>query len=183
MGETVQETKTYILCDECGGRVDSVDHLKDSRSEFWDWYCDCCGRANRIVREGDGYISKCKPERRIPLVVILGRGNMYLAVKGMHFIKDGEEVDLQEITREKEYYYEEHTCPTNYIGGDVEVVSVLEDSKSLDTDPHGCFEVIKVVPVLGKKWKEGDIAEESEYFEKVLEETLTDIGAFQNELV
>ena len=38
------------------------------------------------------------------------------------------------------YYLEEHTCPTNWVGG--EVVCIANDG---DMDPHGVFKVVRAV--------------------------------------
>lgn len=38
----------------------------------------------------------------------------------------------------KSYYYEEHSCPTNYI----RVVEIITDG---DSDPHGLFDYVKTV--------------------------------------
>ena len=43
-----------------------------------------------------------------------------------------------EISEHHEYYYNEHTCPTNYMRN---VVAVI-DLKHQDQDPHGIFEYI-----------------------------------------
>lgn len=41
-----------------------------------------------------------------------------------------------------EYHYNEHTCPTNWLGGQV---CALLDRKDQDDDPHGLFEVVTMV--------------------------------------
>lgn len=42
-----------------------------------------------------------------------------------------------ELQEEKEYFYETHSCPTNWIG---EAVCIIEDG---DTDPHGFLEFVR----------------------------------------
>jgi hypothetical protein len=55
-------------------------------------------------------------------------------IEGMYF---NGEFDIDN----KRYFYEEHTCPTNYLG--VEMVVDLNDG---DTDPHGIFEFVGAIP-------------------------------------
>jgi len=57
----------------------------------------------------------------------------YVVVKGMAFAvgtKDNYEAGC-------EYFYDEHTCPVNWMG-----VECLYDNRNNDTDPHGMFEYV-----------------------------------------
>lgn len=57
---------------------------------------------------------------------------VYFVVQGLGTLGDGES-DLDD-----EYFYDEHTCPTNYIP--IEAVMTPEDD-----DPHGAFEYVRSV--------------------------------------
>ena len=41
----------------------------------------------------------------------------------------------------KRYYYEEHTCPTNYLRAEMVI-----EADTMDDDPHGIFEFVDVFP-------------------------------------
>ena len=63
---------------------------------------------------------------------------VYFVVEGLGIHdNDPNATDLQEQRR---YFYEEHTCPTNFVGG--EVVALYEDG---DRDPHGVFRFVRAV--------------------------------------
>ena len=62
-----------------------------------------------------------------PTLVLLKRNGIYLVVNG----HGDAEHDM--------YFYNEHTCPTNYMG-DVEAVIYEKDA-----DPHGVFEWVATI--------------------------------------
>lgn len=125
-------------CPECHTPAFSLPDLEVGR-QFGPWYCDNCGWASRGVMTADGCDIELTAERKIDTCVLLQRGELFLVVRGMRFEKKGapKEHDIEESTA---YFYNEHTCPTNFIGGSVEAVIEGED-----TDPHGCFTFVAVV--------------------------------------
>ena len=64
-------------------------------------------------------------------------------VKGAQFVKDGEE--LKYPAEYDDYFYNEHTCPTNFMP---DVIGVRTDDG--DTDPHGLFAYVKTEPWTAK---------------------------------
>lgn len=66
-------------------------------------------------------------------LVLLKIGDVYFVIEGM---ATNDKADPNE---HEEYYYTEHTCPTNYIKG---VEAIVQDG---DFDPHGCFEYVRSI--------------------------------------
>lgn len=125
-----------IACPNCGEATGDVGHILDRSgpSEFGPWFCDECGR---------GYCGKLLPGGEIDLWVtdamridtldhlVLPPQDkpVHFVVKGMSFV---DEKGSRGRPDHKRFFYEEHTCPTNYIG--VEMIAF-----DGDTDPHGLF--------------------------------------------
>jgi hypothetical protein len=76
----------------------------------------------------------------------LWRTLVLLAIDGrerpVYFVVEGLATYPGETSRDEHerYFFEEHTCPTNFIGGDV--VALYEDG---DRDPHGAFRFVRSV--------------------------------------
>ena len=128
-----EETKRYAICPECGDHTSTVDHLLNTKTETM-WYCDNCGSRYRLkFEDGKMFIGKTD-ERKDKTLVLLRHGTMWLVVEGMKFSTHRE--------NNNEYYYNEHTCPTNYLRDVVRII----DSRNMDADPHGIFEYIGTFP-------------------------------------
>lgn len=111
------------------------------------WYCDTCGQGWLLVlfktgkvqvekensRLGDGKKRACWVILEIPPQ----DQPIRLKVRGAYF----QAKLTQEELDHKRYYYEEHTCPTNYFR-DVETISV-----GTDDDPHGLAKLVTVYDV------------------------------------
>jgi ribosomal protein L37AE/L43A len=135
---TIIEVKHYVECPHCRKSKSRIDHLFDETEKeiSWGiWYCDECGGGYKgIIKGRDVFLEKVN-ERMDKSIVFLRNDNLLLAVKGMYF--NGE------LSAEDErYYYEQHTCPTNYLQN-VEMVINLADG---DTDPHGIFKYVGAIP-------------------------------------
>ena len=135
---TTIEVKHFIKCPHCKNSKDRIDHLfnDEDKETYWgNWYCDECGGGYKgIVKGKDVFVEKVN-ERKDNSIVFLKNGNVLLAVKGMYF--NGEY-----NAEDDRYFYNEHTCPTNYFK-DIEMVIDLENG---DTDPHGIFEFVGSIP-------------------------------------
>jgi hypothetical protein len=77
----------------------------------------------------------------------LWRTLVLLAIDGtdapVYFVVEGLAPYPEDDTTRDEherYFYEEHTCPTNFVGGDV--VALYENG---DRDPHGAFRFVRSV--------------------------------------
>lgn len=127
----------HVVCPHCGEEDGRVDHLFDRPpASFGPWYCETCrrGYVGRVFAPNDvevephpGFI-----EDTLDLLVIQPQDRpVYFVVKGiaMNGERDG-----------KKYFYEEHSCPTNY----VRCEAIISEG---DSDPHGLFEYVRTVPL------------------------------------
>lgn len=136
--KTIIETKHFIECPHCQKDRKRIDHLfsvDGNEISFGPWYCDKCGFAyGGTVKGKEVFIEKLN--RRVDKsIVFLKNENVLLCVRGLYF--DG----VHDIENDR-YYYDEGTCPTNYMGN-VEVVIDLKDG---DADPHGIFKFVASIP-------------------------------------
>lgn len=72
--------------------------------------------------------------RDVECLDILFRGDLVLILAAKIYRVVGE-VDLEKVRSDKRYFYEEHTCPTNF----VRTAQVRELNDLRDDDPHGLF--------------------------------------------
>jgi len=125
----VVETKNYAVCPCCEKQTSSIDHLLNTDIST-SWYCDSCGERYRIIFKKSGEVfTQAIGERVNKNIVLLKNGNVGLVVEGMSF---------SDAESNHEYYYNEHTCPTNYMKN---VLAVI-DLEHNDSDPHGIFEYV-----------------------------------------
>lgn len=135
-GTTVKVTTTYVVCPHCGENSGgSVDHqiARRTESHWGTWYCDECGggfagttttNGAVIVRKTDDSFSKCFDLLRIP-----PQEHAIYIVRSASHSSDRDHAGTQ-------YYYEEHSCPTNWLDH-IEMISIDGDQ-----DPHGLIEYV-----------------------------------------
>lgn len=132
-----QITKQYIVCPHCNQNSGhSVDHIQRG-GHFGEWYCNECGHSYKGCRNEHGQIeltlSDSVKTNTYDLVVLPPQDKpIYFVLKGMSF-NDGHYDDG------KEYFYEEHSCPTNWLKH--MVTMIIEN----DDDPHGLIEFVRSV--------------------------------------
>ncbi len=132
-------TKTFIICPHCGAHTDSsVDHL-EAGCEFGPWYCDECGggyqgKANGAATEVQKVASRFS--KTLDLLMLEPHDKpIYFVMAGKRYhANPGDEYDG------KRYFYEEHSCPTNWICNTVMI------SVDGDTDPHGFLKFVRSIP-------------------------------------
>lgn len=135
-------TKTCVICPHCGAQTDkSVDHLPAGTS-FGPWYCDACGGAYTGTANGSE-TQVIKNDRRFSrtfdlLVLESQTKPVYFVMAGKNYHLGQSDKDADEYKR---YYYEEHSCPTNWIG-DASMIAI-----DGNTDPHGILSFVRSVPV------------------------------------
>ena len=144
----ITKTNRFIKCanPNCDYEF-QVDHLlTGNHGTKWNWSCEDCGfeneinailnKANQIV-DLNATINTQNP-RTVPIYVLLAyhkkEEHFFLVVEDKAYDHDGKGHDL-----DKSYYYNEHTCPTNWMGGSV--IRLL-DGKEGDDDPHGIFQFV-----------------------------------------
>lgn len=127
-------TKLVFACPDCGSPEHSYDHFKKP-TKFGPWYCDQCGAS--VIGEylADGTIEIERHTKRMAQTLELLRLDVaelkpvHIVVKGMVFYQEGGAPVIN--VENKEYYYNQHTCPWNYLR--------LPIKEGDNTDPHGLF--------------------------------------------
>jgi hypothetical protein len=135
VGSQVPYTKPdrFIRCPECSKGEWRVDHLVGlGWRSFGPWYCDECGFGFTGAVLDDGTVrTRAHASRVVPTHVTLRLEEpVTLVVKGMRFIEGRDQPD--DPDEHDRYYYEEHTCPTNFLKCVVEVYGANSEA-----DPHG----------------------------------------------
>ena len=131
----VQRTTTYAVCPSCGADAGIVDHLLGMTIQT-SWYCDACGQRYHLDFVNGGVEITVALGRKITTVnlLVLRPQNkpVYFVVEGMRFEEGRDNESVEERAR---YFYEEHSCPTNWLQPNV----VYFDG---DSDPHGLIEFV-----------------------------------------
>lgn len=155
-------TKRYFLCPSCKKHEFEVEHLFQGPEAVvaWDeisgkheehvrevgpWQCDECDATWKVrVHPSDGTIDVVPAPQRSWHnwdVLELARADktvIRLVVPGLSFERERK---LDEELERKRYYYEEHTCPTNYLHSAV-IVTSGDPADWGDADPHGLFRFV-----------------------------------------
>lgn len=147
------ETKVFAICPCCNEHRFSVSHLfadvkkRISGKDYYPvrWSCSKCVIEFDIHIYGPERIefSQRPPmdDPYIPALVLLKSDHeerpIYAFVETKAFLKSVEESQRPKEDEfgsgKMEYYYDEHTCPTNWFP---DVTKLIHDG---DDDPHGCF--------------------------------------------
>jgi hypothetical protein len=145
-------TKRHVVCPACDKPAGTIDHMIEDAirlgepSMICGWYCEHCGWEYRghVFADGTAKVDKTgkrKIETRALLKLEPLKGDVYIEVEGMTFLGVGETIDGKDLVEDSRYYYEEGTCPTNYLGS---IREIWEGDYGMD--PHGLFKLIDVVP-------------------------------------
>jgi ribosomal protein L37AE/L43A len=132
--------------EESGGRV---DHLYDRpNTSFGPWFCEKCSRAFKGVAHAPGDVTITKDEknttswtRQMVLLKFDGKDGPVFFVMDHKRYHTGEPKTEAEHQDSQRYFFEEHSCPTNWLR---DCVAVIEDG---DTDPHGFLDFVRAVEV------------------------------------
>jgi hypothetical protein len=145
----IVETKHYAGCPECGGKVGSIDHMaSDEVRAAGPWFCDDCGRGWTIRTNGRDVcdLELFTQERRVPVTVTLVLPPQKEPVVFVLHDHKMEESDRDEAMEQARYFYEEHTCPTNWMRN-VEEIRIGDND-----DPHGLFRFESIEPGHQEVW-------------------------------
>lgn len=153
---TVIQHRRYVECPECENGTWSIEHLfeKSMNKRECVWSCDACSARFKFL-VSDGVFTMTPTERDSSRCLVLLRHNhdekTLIVVKGYIHGKDSYEVEAGH----KRYFYEEHTCPTNFLG-------VMKISREGDQDYHGIFEYVRHVDMVDaealigmRNWEDG----------------------------
>jgi predicted RNA-binding Zn-ribbon protein involved in translation (DUF1610 family) len=179
------KTETSIICPNCGEdsgiKVDVYKKLGLPYT-FLSGTCESCGReySKVTINSLSDVEVELKDTFSVDQYVLLKmepqKNPVYIVIKAKDFGRGGDAKDDDS----KRYYYEEHSCPINYLG----VVLIAEGG---DTDPHGIFEYVRSldcpeldpsycddkIPPVDQKFTI-DASTEDEYLTKVFPELLVD---------
>lgn len=141
--DTKVSTKEELLCMKCSQPVGELDHLSVGTSAG-PWYCEFCGTGHLIKRTEDGADVTESKDRIVKTLVLLKLAEptkkpIHIVVEGRMFVPVGKEVSevIDDQQSRDKYYFNEHTCPTNYLDARIAVNG--------DTDPHGVFKHVQTV--------------------------------------
>lgn len=138
---TTTYTKTFILCPHCGGQTNSsVDHLQPNRS-FGPWHCNLCNERYTGSTDSVGNIALTalftrETDKTIPSLNLLVLPPQKHPV---YFVIGSDVGRNSEHGEHTEYYYNEHSCPTNWLK-DIRLICIEHD-----TDPHGLFRYMRSI--------------------------------------
>lgn len=119
-----------IVCPTCG-KADKPFNHRPPGTSFGPWYCDHCGQEYSGVANGEHTTVVAGPRRSLKTLVLLEHRDtpyLFVVVEGSVTVSPGDEPNFSS----NEFYYNEHTCPTNYLG----VQAILDKGED---DPHGIF--------------------------------------------
>jgi predicted RNA-binding Zn-ribbon protein involved in translation (DUF1610 family) len=132
----------HIVCPSCGDdehfRCEHILAFPIGR-RFGPWHCQSCGHAIVGTRTADGIDIEPSAERKIATIDVLvlkpQKTPVYFIVEGMRFEGGRDHDPLRDEADSKQFFYEEHSCPTNWF----KPVMVYHDG---DADPHGLIEFV-----------------------------------------
>lgn len=140
------KTKRYFTCPNGCAHEFQVEHLlrKDdpcaaapgTTRTAGPWYCDECGDSWNIAY-GDGNIAvtRSKQPRQIKMHVVLEIPPLQSPIR-FRITKS----TSPEYGENTEYFYESHSCPTNWLG-DIDTMEFEGDQ-----DPHGVIRFVNQFP-------------------------------------
>lgn len=139
---TVVITERKVACPECNQHKWHIEHLFEKRFDNREciWSCDkCSARFKFLVVKGVFTMTPTEQDSTRCLVLLRHRHDKktLIVVKGYTHGSD----DYITEAGHKRYFYEEHTCPTNFLG-------VLKISREGDQDYHGIFEYVRHVSMV-----------------------------------
>ena len=137
---TTTITKIHAVCPHCEQTSESMSHLKLGQ-QFGPWYCENCGASYNGVYQGvDTVITKDpKGRRAIETLVLLEYPPSELPLRFLMQKQRYEDDSDPDKKSNAAYYFEEHSCPTNWIGKAVVI------SLGHDPDPHGFLRYVREI--------------------------------------
>jgi len=133
------KVKLYAPCSQCVKGSFSIDHLKIGQTVTW--FCAKCGAELNLMRVSETDVNiDATGRKKMPITVILRSQTVPpIEVKLNTWKYPFLYEDNEDFIDHQKYFYEEHTCPTNWTS---EIVEITFDG---DNDPHGLFEFISAI--------------------------------------
>lgn len=142
----------FAICPWCGEQSGGrVDHLYGDAlpASFGPWYCKECRKPFRgkVNAPGDVTIERAEGHkdrfsRSMALLKFDGKdGPVFFVMDHNRYWPSDEEGTDEQNQGHQRYFFEEHSCPTNWLR---ECVAVIENG---DCDPHGFLQFVRAVDV------------------------------------
>jgi hypothetical protein len=135
--------KLHIPCPKCtdgGWTIQYWDRFNIGQNTTWT--CEKCGNEVAITRISDtDFDTVPTGEKRTPVTVTLRsdtKPEIFLKLNTWKYAHS-QNYSQEDYESHQQYFYDEHTCPTNWIREVVEII-VGEDH-----DPHGIFQFVSIV--------------------------------------
>lgn len=138
----------FLICPWCDQQSGQrVDHLYSDAlpRAFGSWECKECGRSFRGTVTAPGTVTLERDEaakvygRALALLRFNGKDGPVYFVMDRRYHTPGE--PDEEFQSHESYFFEEHSCPTNWLR---DCVTVIENG---DMDPHGFLDHVRSVEV------------------------------------
>lgn len=151
--KAVTKTKLEFQCPCCQKHYFSYQHLVDQkqteRIANYRWTCNNCVASVKFSVDWNNSSVEIvdtnkAPEGKAKALVLLRllptkeaqlNEPIHIVVKKNNY---SHEEDLKKFSDNSTYYYNDHTCPTNYLG----VERIIEGD---DDDPHGIFQFVEAI--------------------------------------
>lgn len=135
-------TRNYLTCPNCGERGYCVDHrVKPGETVTWPEDCRECDHKFQYTLTAEGLLTyEPLPQDRIGVLCLLEYHNnkvpLRLVVESKAYKHHGD----TDYNFDKSYWFNEHTCPTNFF----DVVLICDAG---DLDPHGVFQLVRSIRI------------------------------------
>jgi hypothetical protein len=134
-------TKLFVSCPTCKKGEFRIDQIPVG-AQYGPWECRICYAYAMVRRLSsvDTQIDAAEGRKQTPITVTLqSRTEPKIILKlnawKYEFSQNNTPEEFQEHER---YYYNEHTCPTNFVS---QIEQIIFEG---DRDPHGVFEFVSV---------------------------------------
>jgi hypothetical protein len=132
-------TKRFFRCPNCNGQEFAVEHLMGKHTKAGPWGCDDCGQAWWVEIKGEAVEATRAPQHDYgPHVAVILE--IPPQKEPIRFKLHARQYSLERTNEEARFLYEEHTCPTNWLG------EVTDLYLGEDPDPHHIIRFVESRP-------------------------------------
>lgn len=136
----------YIICPHCNEKSGrQISHLYDQTPRSWGpWECDNCDKYFSGTVNAPRDVTLVKEDRppKTRLLTLMKfpgkKGDVFFVLNHFDY---GHGDPNDELQSHNQYFFEEHSCPTNWLRDTAVVV------QNGDQDPHGFLEHVRTVRV------------------------------------
>lgn len=140
-------TTRSFVCPHCNNHKFNYEHLcQQEVAGEWRWFCNNCGSeiSFSLNEQLELEVTNIKVAKHPKALVLLRlepndgdslKKPLYLIISTLNYRHTE---DLAEYADQQAYYYNEHTCPSNFLGGNTVIYGN-------DDDPHGIFQFVEAI--------------------------------------